>query len=157
HEAIGVPYYAWSTSPLRRYVDLVNQWQVIATARHGVSARLAAPFKPKDADLFAIIGGFDAQYSAWGEYQNAMERYWCLRWLQQHGLGSVDASVFRADLVRLHCAPLVTRVAGTPARDRGHKRTAAILGSDEPALELERGLRDPAHGRPSPPIPPCPS
>ena len=24
HEAIGVPQYAWSTSPLRRYVDLVN-------------------------------------------------------------------------------------------------------------------------------------
>ena len=73
HEAIGVPYYAWSTSPLRRYVDLVNQWQVIATARHGVSARLAAPFKPKDADLFAIIGAFDAQYSAWSEYQNTIE------------------------------------------------------------------------------------
>src|SRR5690606_34646779 len=25
HEAIGVPQYAWSTSPLRRYVDMVNQ------------------------------------------------------------------------------------------------------------------------------------
>src|SRR5690606_14499194 len=38
HEAIGVPQYAWSTSPLRRYVDLVNQWQILATAEHGVSA-----------------------------------------------------------------------------------------------------------------------
>ena len=44
HEAIGVPQYAWSTSPLRRYVDLVNQWQLIAAVEHGVSARLVAPF-----------------------------------------------------------------------------------------------------------------
>src|SRR3546814_5320509 len=62
HEAIGVPQYSWSTSPLRRYVDLVNQWQILATTEHGVSARLVAPFKPKDADLFAIIAAFDAQY-----------------------------------------------------------------------------------------------
>src|SRR3546814_962339 len=70
HEAIGVPQYSWSTSPLRRYVDLVNQWQILATAEHGVSARLVAPFKPKDADLFAIIGAFDAQYAAWGDYRS---------------------------------------------------------------------------------------
>lgn len=144
HEAIGVPYYAWSTSPLRRYVDLVNQSQVIATARHGVSARLAAPFKPKDADLYAIIGAFDAQYSAWGEYQNAMERYWCLRWLQQQDMRVVEATVLRDDLVRLDNAPLVTRVAGMPALERGHKVTIEILGYDELALEVECRLRDTA-------------
>ncbi|MFT5934090.1 MAG: exoribonuclease-2, partial [Hydrogenophaga sp.] len=48
HAGIGVPAYAWSTSPLRRYVDLVNQWQIIACVRHGKTAALAAPFKPKD-------------------------------------------------------------------------------------------------------------
>ncbi|MBV8627543.1 MAG: RNB domain-containing ribonuclease, partial [Paraburkholderia sp.] len=51
HEGLGVTQYAWSTSPLRRYVDLVNQWQLIACVQHGVTAKLAAPFKPKDADL----------------------------------------------------------------------------------------------------------
>lgn len=144
HEAIGVPYYAWSTSPLRRYVDLVNQWQVLATARHGVSARLAAPFKPKDADLFAIIGAFDAQYASWGDYQNAMERYWCLRWLQQHKVRIAEASVLRDDLVRFDNVPLVTRVAGMPALERGHKVTVEILGYDELALEVECRLRDTA-------------
>src|SRR3546814_9600147 len=59
HEAIGVPQYAWSTSPLRRYIDLINQGQLLAAVEHGVSARLAAPFKPNDADLFAIIGALD--------------------------------------------------------------------------------------------------
>src|SRR3546814_9792089 len=111
HEAIGVPQYSWSTSPLRRYVDLVNQWQILATAEHGVSARLVAPFKPKDADLFAIIGAFDAQYAAWGDYQSSMERYWCMRWLQQQNLHTVQVNVLRDDLVRLDCAPLVTRVS----------------------------------------------
>lgn len=29
HESIGVPQYIWSTSPLRRYVDLINQGQIM--------------------------------------------------------------------------------------------------------------------------------
>src|SRR6185369_9146106 len=28
HEGLGVATYAWFTSPLRRYVDLLNQWQL---------------------------------------------------------------------------------------------------------------------------------
>ena len=38
HAGMGVAQYAWATSPLRRYVDLVNQWQIIACARHGRTA-----------------------------------------------------------------------------------------------------------------------
>ncbi|PLC50429.1 ribonuclease II [Pollutimonas subterranea] len=144
HESIGVPQYAWCTSPLRRYVDLVNQWQLIATVEHGVSARLVAPFKPKDADLFAIIGAFESQYTVWSDYQSAMERYWCLRWLQQQDLRTVQASVLRDDLVRLTCAPLVTRVPGLPELERGQLITLDILGFDELALELECRLRETA-------------
>ncbi|ALM84981.1 ribonuclease catalytic domain-containing protein [Bordetella sp. N] len=137
HEAIGVPQYAWSTSPLRRYVDLVNQWQLIATVDNGVSARLVAPFKPKDADLFAIIGAFDAQYSAWADFQNSMERYWCLRWLKQQNVTRTTASVLRDDLVRLGNAPLVVRVGNMPALERGTQVIIDILGTDELVLEAE--------------------
>ncbi|WP_144632671.1 ribonuclease catalytic domain-containing protein [Bordetella genomosp. 13] len=137
HEAIGVPQYAWSTSPLRRYVDLVNQWQLIAAVDNGVSARLVAPFKPRDADLFAIIGAFDAQYAAWSEFQGAMERYWCLRWIKQQGLTRVTANVLRDDLVRLANAPLVTKVGGLPELERGAAVEIDILGRDELALELD--------------------
>jgi len=136
HEAIGVPQYTWATSPLRRYVDLVNQWQIIAVAQHGISARLAAPFKPKDADLFAIIGAFDAQYAAWHDFQNALERYWCLRWLKQQGITRTRAHVLRDDLVRLAIAPLVTRVGGLPELERGSEVELDILGTDELSLEL---------------------
>lgn len=147
HEAIGVPQYAWCTSPLRRYVDLVNQWQLIAAVEHGVSARLVAPFKPRDADLFAIIGAFDAQYAAWNDFQNNIERYWCLRWLQQQGITRVVANVLRDDLVRLSNAPLVTRVGGMPELERGTAVELDILGFDELALELDcryLGTPDPA-------------
>jgi exoribonuclease-2 len=137
HEAIGVPQYAWSTSPLRRYVDLVNQWQLIATVDNGVSARLVAPFKPRDADLFAIIGAFDAQYAAWGEFQNTMERFWCLRWLAQQGITRTTASVLRDDLVRLNNAPLVTRVGGLPSLARGTQVEIDLLDRDELTLEVE--------------------
>lgn len=142
HESIGVPQYAWSTSPLRRYIDLINQGQILAAAQHGISARLVAPFKPKDADLFAIIGAFESQYAAWGDYQSAMERYWCLRWLRQQDLRTAQASVLREDLVRLDNAPLVTRVPGLPELERGHVVTLDILGVDELALELQCRLRD---------------
>jgi exoribonuclease-2 len=86
HEGLGVENYAWCTSPLRRYVDLVNQWQLIAMAQHGVTAKLVAPFKPKDADLMAIAADFDGTYASYGEHQNQMENYWCLQYLKQQGL-----------------------------------------------------------------------
>jgi len=137
HEAIGVAQYAWCTSPLRRYVDLVNQWQLIAAIEHGVSAPLVAPFKPRDADLFAIIGGFEAQYVAWNEFQNNMERFWCLRWLQQQQITSCTATVLKEDLIRLNNAPLVARLAGLPQLGRGQQIELHITGADELALELE--------------------
>lgn len=137
HEAIAVPQYIWATSPMRRYVDLINQGQIVAAAEHGVSARLVAPFKPKDADLYAIIGAFDSQYALWGEFQSSMERYWCLRWLQQQGIRSAQATVLRENLVRLDCAPLVTRVNGLPEMERGDTLTLDIMGFDELRLDID--------------------
>jgi len=136
HEAMGVAQYAWCTSPLRRYVDLVNQWQLIAVAQHGVSARLVAPFKPKDADLFAIIGAFDAQYAAWHDFQHTLERYWCLRWLKQQAITRAHAHVLRDDLARLACAPLVVRVAGLAGLERGQEVEVELMAMDELALEV---------------------
>jgi exoribonuclease-2 len=59
---------------------------LIAMAQHGVTAKLVAPFKPKDADLMAIAADFDGTYAAYGEHQNQMENYWCLQHLKQQGL-----------------------------------------------------------------------
>ncbi|MBG9389945.1 ribonuclease catalytic domain-containing protein [Caenimonas aquaedulcis] len=121
HAGIGVKSYAWSTSPLRRYTDLVNQWQIIAAAKHGRTAALAAPFKPKDAELFSIISGFDAAYSAYNGHQAGMERFWTLKYLQQQGITELVGAMFREGLVRADDLPLVLPVMGGNELPRGAK------------------------------------
>ena len=127
HAGIGVKSYAWSTSPLRRYTDLVNQWQIIACARHGKTAALAAPFKPKDAELFSIISSFDAAYSAYNGYQGAMERYWTLRYVQQNGVTELAGTVFKENMVRSDDIPLVLPVLGAQGLPR-NARVRVKLG-----------------------------
>ncbi|HEY9223564.1 MAG TPA: RNB domain-containing ribonuclease [Variovorax sp.] len=138
HAGLGVKSYAWSTSPLRRYTDLVNQWQIIAAARHGKTAALAAPFKPKDADLFSILSGFDAAYATYNAYQGGMERFWTLKYLQQQGIGELTATVIKdipnGALVRADTLPLVFPVAGQ--QERGAHLRVKLGEIDEIALDV---------------------
>ena len=136
HAGIGVPSYAWSTSPLRRYTDLVNQWQIIACVKHGKTAPLAAPFKPKDADLFSIISNFDATYSAYNNYQNGMERFWTLKYVQQQGLTELTATVFKDGMVRADEIPLVLPVMGAANLPRGAKVRVKLGAIDDITLDV---------------------
>jgi exoribonuclease-2 len=136
HAGLGVKSYAWSTSPLRRYTDLVNQWQIIACARHGRTAALAAPFRPKDAELFAIISGFDAAYSAYNGYQATIERYWTLKYLQQQGITELEATVFKDNLARADQLPLVLPVLGADGLPRGTRVRVKLGSIDEVALDV---------------------
>jgi len=140
HAGMGVPQYAWCTSPLRRYVDLVNQWQLIACARHGRTAALAAPFKPKDASLFSVISGFDAAYAAYNDFQNGIERFWTLRWLQQNEVAELDAMVMKDGLVRADTLPLVFRATGTESLPRGSHVRVRVSGIDLLTLEAHGSL-----------------
>jgi exoribonuclease-2 len=124
---MGVAQYTWATSPLRRYVDLVNQWQIIACARHGRTAALAAPFKPKDAALFSIISGFDAAYSG-------------LQRLPARHRALLDAALARS---RTRCRARRRRDEGRP----GARRNAALVFR-VPGTESLRAA--PACGRASP-------
>ncbi len=136
HAGIGVKSYVWSTSPLRRYTDLVNQWQIIAVARHGKTAALAAPFKPKDADLFSIISMFDAAYSAYNGYQGGMERFWTLKYVQQNGITEVVGTVFKEGLVRADNLPLVLPVLGSQDLPRGARVRVKLGAIDEITLDV---------------------
>jgi exoribonuclease-2 len=140
HAGIGVAQYAWATSPLRRYVDLVNQWQIIACVRHGRTAALAAPFKPKDIALLAVISAFDAAYTGYGDFQRDIERFWTLRWLQQQGPTEIDAAVLKEGLVRATDLPLVFRVPGSEGYPRGTRLRARVAGIDLLTLELHATL-----------------
>jgi exoribonuclease II len=136
HAGIGVKSYAWSSSPLRRYTDLVNQWQIIACARHGKTAALAAPFKPKDAELFSIISSFDAAYFAYNGYQGAMERFWTLKYLQQHSITEITATVFKENMVRADDMPLVLPVLGAANLPRGARVRVKLGDIDEITLDI---------------------
>ena len=136
HAGIGVKSYAWSTSPLRRYVDLVNQWQIIACARHGKTAALAAPFKPRDANLFAIISAFDAAYTAYNGFQNGMERYWTLRYLRQENLTELTATLIKDNLVRADTLPLVLPVLGAEGLPRGAHLRVKLGEIDDITLDI---------------------
>ncbi len=136
HAGIGVKSYAWSTSPLRRYTDLVNQWQIIAAARHGRTAALAAPFKPKDADLFSVISGFDSAYAAYNAHQAGMERFWTLRYLQQQGITELVGTVFREGLVRADDLPLVLPVLGGGELPRGARVRVKLGAIDVITLDV---------------------
>lgn len=140
HAGIGVKSYAWSTSPLRRYTDLVNQWQIIAAARHGRTAALAAPFKPKDAELFSIISGFDAAYGAYNACQAGMERFWTLKHLQQEGITELTATIFKDGpgglLARADDIPLVLPVVGGQGLARGSRVRVKLGEIDEITLDV---------------------
>lgn len=136
HAGIGVKAYAWSTSPLRRYVDLVNQWQIIACARHGRTAALAAPFKPKDAGILSVISAFDAAYTAYNGFQNGMERFWTLRHVQQAGITELTATLIKDNLVRADTLPLVMPVMGADGLPRGAHVRVRLGEIDEITLEI---------------------
>jgi len=109
HQGLGVAQYMWSSSPLRRYVDLVNQRQIISLLQN------ETPFYDKnDTKLFAILRDFDAAYTLYNDFQRQMERYWCLRWLLQEKVQQSEVLVLRENLVRFADIPLVGRIPSLP-------------------------------------------
>lgn len=107
HEGLGVQQYAWSSSPLRRYVDLVNQWQLI-----GLLLGLPPPLSGREAELESVAREFETAYDAYNEFQRQMERYWCLRWLEQEQVTTSGALMLREGMARINGLPLVVKVLG---------------------------------------------
>lgn len=135
HDGLGVAHYAWCTSPLRRYVDLVNQRQLLLALAGGGPA-----YVRNDAQLYAVVSAFDAAYGAYDDFQRVMERYWCLRWLEQGALRRCTATVLRGDLLRLDGLPLIVRVPGLPVLPRGRCVELELLGHDLLELSLDARL-----------------
>jgi len=105
HEGLGVAYYAWSSSPLRRYVDLVNQRQLVALIQGGT------PLFPRRSPVLSEIARtFDLTYDAYAEFQRNMERFWCLRYLEQEGSTSFPATIIRDELVRGSGLPIIVKL-----------------------------------------------
>lgn len=116
HLALGVTQYLWSSSPLRRYVDLVNQWQLLSVLYDEPS-----PYAERESDLQSIMRDFELTSASYDEFQRAMERYWSLRWLLQENIQSTTAVVVKEGdtLVRFERAPLWQRVHSVPQLPAG--------------------------------------
>jgi exoribonuclease-2 len=131
HEGLGVATYAWFTSPLRRYVDLVNQWQLAAALRGQ-----RAPFARNSESLLAALRAYEVVAARYDEHQRAMENYWCLRWLQQEreAMGGApllaEGEVVRDSLVRLDKLPLVVRVPSLPELAPGARVRLEVQAPD---------------------------
>ena len=132
HQGLGVAQYAWSTSPLRRAVDLVNQRQIIAVVQN------SSPAYPKGSEeLTTLMRNFDQTYNAYNEFQTRMERYWCLQYLIQENLAEVTGTVWRENLVRLDDIPYITKVHSLPEMPIASRVRLEIKRIDTLMMELD--------------------
>jgi exoribonuclease-2 len=125
HQGLGLTHYLWSSSPLRRYADLVNQRQLAA-----VVAGRRPDYAPNDAELVAAMTDFEATYSQYAEFQERMEHYWCLRWLVQEGVTDAEGTVEREGVVRLDAVPLRLRLADLPSLPAGSRVRVKVMRVD---------------------------
>ena len=131
HQGLGVAQYAWSTSPLRRAVDLINQRQLIAMLNSE-----PAPYNEKDGKLNVIMRNFDQTYNAYSEFQTRMERYWSLQYLVQEKLTEVTTTVWRDNLVKIDGMFYITKVPSLPELKVGTKVLLEIKYIDTLLMEL---------------------
>ncbi|MGA7984928.1 MAG: RNB domain-containing ribonuclease [Burkholderiales bacterium] len=114
HDGLGVSCYSWMTSPLRRYIDLINQWQLVAS----LEGR-RPPFARNAEALLTAMRAYEVTHARYDEHQRAMEHYWCLRWLVQERVSAVEGVVVREGTVRLDGMPLTVRVPSLPDCELG--------------------------------------
>jgi exoribonuclease-2 len=72
-------------------------------------------------------------YGIYNDFQRHMERYWCLRWLQQEQGEEelvVTATVLRENLVKLTDIPLAFRASSLPELPANTRVQLAITGID---------------------------
>jgi len=125
HQGLGISHYTWASSPLRRYVDLVNQWQLLA-----LLGGKTPPFSRNSDLMMAAVHDFEATYAAYDEFQRRMEHYWCLRWMLQEAIEVAGAEVVRENLVRFDGLPLYARVPSLPELAPGAGVEIGVTGID---------------------------
>jgi exoribonuclease-2 len=67
HQGLGVSHYVWASSPLRRYIDLLNQWQLLACL-----SGTTPPFGKNSRPMRWVR----TEYAAYDRFRK-MEHYWC--------------------------------------------------------------------------------
>jgi exoribonuclease-2 len=136
HQGLGVSHYIWVSSPLRRYVDLINQRQLVAWVRGE-----PPPYPPKSERMLTAMRDFEQAYEAYAEFQRGMERYWCLRWLLQESVRIARAEVIRENLVKIDDIPLIVKAHGVPLLAPGAMVEVELSDIDLLALDIRAQYR----------------
>ncbi len=131
HQGLGVAQYAWSTSPLRRAVDLINQRQIMSVVQ-GVEP----VYPPKSDALTTHMRNFELTYKSYSDFQTRMERYWCLQYLIQEKVEEVHATVWRENIVKIDFPPYMTKVYGLPELKAGTRVALKVQEVDTLMMEL---------------------
>ena len=101
---------------------------------------MVAPFQPRDASLMGIAADFETCYQSYSEYQDRMEKYWCLRWLAQEPLPrTVFARHLKEGMSRLEDIPLHLPIPELASHPRMTRAEIAILETD--LLQLSASVR----------------
>jgi exoribonuclease-2 len=92
HSGLGVNSYIQATSPIRRYMDLCHQRQILSFIKHG-----KACIAPEEFERIAAEVEFPLQ--AAGLASRETKRYWLLRYLEQRERNKpIEGTVVRVDL-----------------------------------------------------------
>jgi exoribonuclease-2 len=131
HQGLGVEFYAWFTSPLRRAIDFYNQSQLLSLIHHNPREKY-----PKD-DLQIIYQAFDFSYQAYLAFQDQLEIYWSYVWLIQEAKKECMAQIIKDEWVRFEEIPIKRKIIGLKQTIPGQKVNIKILDIDliEPRLE----------------------
>jgi exoribonuclease-2 len=90
HAGVALDHYVQMSSPIRRYMDLVLQRQLIAAlSEHGTPA-----YRPED--LLSVLASAESTESDGRELERRAKRYWLLRYLERQALAQpLQATVIR--------------------------------------------------------------
>lgn len=136
HAGLGVAQYLWSSSPLRRYCDLVNQWILIARIYEE-----ASPFSERENELLKLMRDFEQTYAAYDEYQRNMERHFGIRYLQQENISQTTATVLRDNLIRFDLVPIWQRIPSLPELPPGSQVVVDVSRLDDWELTIHTEYR----------------
>jgi exoribonuclease-2 len=90
HAGVGLDCYVQASSPIRRYVDLVLQRQLLGMT----SERPEGVYQREE--LLEVLAAAETVESEGRELERRARRYWTLVYLQRHALdGPLDATVMR--------------------------------------------------------------
>jgi exoribonuclease-2 len=90
HAGVGLECYAQASSPIRRYMDLILQRQLVAA----LAENSAAAYQPDD--LLTVLAAAESADAEGRELERHAKRYWMLRYLKRHALDRpLEAIVLR--------------------------------------------------------------